>query len=178
MNAKATRTQSTSRPSLILGPGRSVSIRPIDAGDAAGLSDFYAKLSPESRHRRFLGACSGLSPAQAAAFARRGAGFVAILHEPGLNDGATVGHALVADIPGAGDEIAFAVADHLQGRGIGRALMHEVLASARRRLEPGLVAWVVADNVPMHRLLETAGLPLESRGVDGGVEELELRLSR
>ena len=34
---------------------RSVSIRPIEGSDAAGLSDFYARLLPESKRHRFLG---------------------------------------------------------------------------------------------------------------------------
>jgi hypothetical protein len=75
---------------------RWVSIRPIELTDAAGLSDFYARTSPESR-RRFL-SCSRLSEA---ALGRRfthpgGEGFLAVVDEAGPNDGAIVAHAAPA----------------------------------------------------------------------------------
>ena len=67
---------------------RWISIRPIEASDAAGLSDFYARLLPESKRRRFLG-YGDLDGALARAFTEHeGQGFVGILDEPGPNDGA------------------------------------------------------------------------------------------
>ena len=101
-----------------IGPDQWVSIRPIERADASALSDFYERLSPESRRRRFLSCCIGslsLMTRLAAA-----PGFVGILREAGPLDGAIVAHASIQpDAPGSA-EVAFAVADEVQGHGLGR----------------------------------------------------------
>lgn len=166
-------TRSTPRRRERIDRDRWVSIRPIERTDAAGLSDFYAGLSPESRRRRFLG-CTSLPDS---ALGRRftdpeGEGFLAVLDEAGPNDGAIVAHAsLQPDGPDSA-EIAFAVADELQGRGLGRLLMKVVLADARRRGLNRLNATLYAENAPMRRLLRGGGVQILSDDIDAGVEEI------
>lgn len=58
-------------------------------------------------------------------------------------------------------ELAVTVLDEYQGLGIGTLLVDElcVLAASRGRAE--LVAFVLADNTPMHRILQRAGATVE-----------------
>ena len=175
MDASVSHARSVPRRGEGIGADRWVSIRPIERTDALGLSDFYAGLSPESRRRRFLG-CGGRSGAELArAFtARDGEGFVAILSEPGPTDGAVVGHGSLQPDGLGGAEVAFVVADELQGCGIGRRLMDAVVAEARATGLHRLSATLFADNAPMRRLLRGTGRPVASDAIDTGVEEIVL----
>jgi RimJ/RimL family protein N-acetyltransferase len=158
---------------------RWVSIRPIERADVAGLSDFYARLSPESRRRRFLSCGTRLDRELAATFTQgEGSGFVGILDEPGPNDGSVGAHASVQPDDNDAAEIAFAVADEFQGHGIGTALMKAVVQHAGRVGLLRLNAMLFAENVPMRRLLRNAGCALRSDSVDFGVEEIALDVAR
>lgn len=155
---------------------RSVSIRPIDPSDAPGLADFYARLSPESRRRRFLGPAV-VDDALIARFTDEpDGGLVAVLSEPGPRDGEIVGHASVQADGADRAELAFAVADELQGRGLGRILVEMAAELARRRGFREATASLLADNAPMRRLLHGAGAEIVTADIDGGVEEIRLRL--
>jgi RimJ/RimL family protein N-acetyltransferase len=153
---------------------RRVSIRPIDEFDRSALFDFYASLSPESSRRRFLSS----SRPSAADVDRLAAadGFVAVLSAPGASDGRIVGHAAICREGPASAEIAFAVDDPLQGRGIGRALVAATVDEARRTGLTRLTAATFPENRAMRRLIVDAGCRVESDRVDAGVEEIELRL--
>ena len=154
---------------------RWVSIRPIERADAAGLSDFYARLSPESCRRRFLSCGTRPDADLAHGFTDvEGSGFVGVLEEPGPNDGAVVAHASLQPDGDGSAEIAFAVADELQGHGIGTTLMKAVVQQAGRVGLGRLNAMLFADNVPMLRLLRNAGCAIRSDSVDFGVEEIAL----
>lgn len=156
---------------------RWVSIRPIDRSDAAGLSDFYDHLSSESRRRRFLGP-AGPSRELLDRFTDVGDGFVGVLSEAGSNDGAIVAHASVQADGRGGAEVAFAVADELQGRGLGRMLVEEAIELARRRGFDRATATLYADNAPMRSLLGRAGHPVLVDRIDAGVEEILLSTRR
>jgi RimJ/RimL family protein N-acetyltransferase len=156
-----------------------VTIRPIEAVDASGLSAFYAALSDESRGRRFLAASRGISAADAERFASvdhlTEHGYLAVVAEAGPNDGLIVGHATLTP-SGSGEppEMAFAVADAWQRQGIGSALMREVICTAERLGMRRLSAALFADNIAMRRLLAGAGWSWRIADVDGSTIEVEL----
>lgn len=181
MSTIATTERSHREGRLRVGAHRWVSIRPIEVSDAGDLSAFYASLGPASRHRRFLGATSGISDAQAARFSTvdhvTADGLVAILGEAGRDDGRIVGHVCLEPDPDGTSEVAVAVADELQGRGIGRELMRRAVDSARRRGVRALTASLFTDSIGMRRLLAGAGLPVVPRGTRAGVVEVELPLA-
>jgi acetyltransferase len=153
-----------------------ISIRPIDVADAEALSDFYAALSADGRHARFLGACSDVALRLAAGRLAGEPGFVAVLETYGPRDGEMVGHAVLSADRGGGAEIAFTVADGWRGRGIGTRLMRAVIEAARARGLRRLTAATYADNGAMRHVLLSAGLPVERDEIDSGVEELTLTL--
>ena len=170
-------TTSIPRRRVKIDSGRWVSIRPIERSDAPALFDFYVGLSTESFRRRFLGASRPTAARLISTFVERAeGGLIATLDEPGPHDGAVVGHATILADGRGGAEIAFAVADDVQGFGIGRALMADAVALARQRGLRELSASLFADNMPMRRLLGGAGCGLLSDGIEAGVEEVSLDL--
>ena len=173
MSAIASHNRSSLRRRVSLDRDRWVSIRPIERTDASGLSGFYAGLSTESSRRRFLSYGRQVPMDLILTFAA-GTGLVGILREAGPKDGAVVAHASVdADAAGSG-EVAFAVADDLQGRGLGSALMRQVVELARARGLRRLTATLFADNAPMRRILRNAGCEVVADEIDAGTEEITL----
>jgi acetyltransferase len=176
MDAITSHGRSTFPVRRSLGLDRWVSIRPIERSDASALSDFYARLSRESRRRRFLSCADRVDPLLVRQLLEV-PGLVGILREPGPHDGAIVAHASIHPAGPDAVEVAFAVADDLQGRGIGRALVAAALGQARGAGATTATATLVADNLPMRHLLLDAGAPVVADRIDTGVEEIVLDLS-
>jgi GNAT superfamily N-acetyltransferase len=101
---------------------------------------------------------------------------VGILHAPGSRDGAIVAHGQLRGGPAGEAEAAFVVADALQGRGIGRALVAAIVAGARSAGYRRLGATTLADNRPMRHLLLDAGARVVVDRVASGLEEIVLSL--
>jgi GNAT superfamily N-acetyltransferase len=114
-------------------------IRPVGQADLAALSDFFDRLSAETRYRRFFGP---VTPTRALLdlLSGRAADVHAVVAVAG---GVIVGHAMAADRAEAGDprgpgrtctaDIGVVVADAWQGRGVGSALMRALVAQAQAR---------------------------------------------
>lgn len=161
-------------------PGRQfVRIRAIRPTDAPELERFYAALSPESQRTRFFSLGSGLSHAQSVSFCTTDhdhrEGFVAVAGR-GPGPERIVGHVCLE--PGGTDtaEVAIAVADDFQRRGIGRRLLVAGLAWARRERIARFTATMLAGNTAIHRLLVGLGLPYRLRWAGAGVAEIEIEL--
>ena len=109
-----------------------VRIRRADPADIPALRDFFAALSGRTRYLRFFGP---LWPTRAMLRRLAGAGgadaVIATAHED------VIGHAMACDEPSgrgpAATEIGVVVADGWQGRGIGAALVRELMAAAAGR---------------------------------------------
>lgn len=154
---------------------RWISFRPIEPSDEDALIAFYAALSAESRRRRFLNA--GPVPEPLVRGLASVPGTVGVLREMGPNDGAIVAHASVQ--PGhVGDvEVAFAVADAHQRRGIGRLLVAASIDLAHELGATTASATLLADNTAMRRLLLSAGSPVREGRLEAGTEEIVLDLT-
>lgn len=159
--------------SVRLDPVRRVSIRPIDEFDRSALFDFYARLSPESTRRRFLSASR--PPANELDRLAATDGVVGVLGAPGPADGAIVAHAVLCPDGLGSAEIAFAVTDELQGRGIGRAMVRAIVDLARSEGLTRLTASTFPDNRAMRHLIRDVGGRVVSDRVVAGVEEIEMR---
>ena len=151
-----------------------IRVRRIAPGDLVALERFYGDLSPDSRQLRFHGASRGITHAAAERFAAADHlmrdGFVAVA------DGRIVGHLVLEPLGPSMEELAVAVEDGTQHRGIGTLLMAAAAASARLRGVSRLVAWVKADNRAMQHLLSGSKHPFRVRW-DGSVARYELALS-
>ena len=155
-------------------------VRPVRADDAGAIADFYARLTPESRRTRFLGACRSITDLQAQRFARAAehgaSGWLALDAE-----GMVVGHLCLEPLEARGErveEVAVAVAEDWRGRGLGRTLLDAAIASARRRGVNALEATMLTGNHPIHALLEHAGLPWTCRALEPGSETIRIDLRR
>jgi ribosomal protein S18 acetylase RimI-like enzyme len=121
-----------------------VTIRPLPNGDTGSIAALFARLGPRSRERRFGGAKPRLSDTELAALARVDGDHHVLLGYL-LGDPEPAGMAqLVRD--GSEAEVAFAVADVYQGRGIGSLLARELTADARAAGITRLRATVSGDN--------------------------------
>jgi GNAT superfamily N-acetyltransferase len=159
------------------GPVRVRAIRPTDALD---LERFYAALSPESRRTRFFSVGSALSHGQSVSFCTTDhdhrEGFVAVVDGAPEGQERIVGHLCVEPDGADTAEVAIAVADEFQHRGIGRRLMAAGTAWARRERIVRLTATMLATNAPLHGLLIGLGPPTRVRYVGGGVAEITIDL--
>jgi acetate---CoA ligase (ADP-forming) len=139
-----------------------IHVRPITRDDQPRLVDFYASLSPESRRTRFLGTGRGIGTSCASVLCGpdhvHEEGFVAVEHRNGPVEVArVVGHVCIVDAGPGRSELAVAVADQLQGRGIGRRLVNSAIAWAHAAAITTVTASAFADNWRVIRLLTESG---------------------
>jgi GNAT superfamily N-acetyltransferase len=152
-------------------PAQDVSVRRVRPTDAAALGAFYEGLSRESRRARFLG-WVGVSDGQSFSFCTpdhvHAEGFVAV-HPVGGEEIEIVGHLCLEPAGPSELELAVAVADAWQGRGVGGALMRAALRWADERGYETILASCFADNVQVLRLLRAAPFPPIVQPADAGV---------
>ena len=140
-----------------------VTIRALRNGDTATVSALFERLGERSRQRRFCGAKPRLSEIELANLAR-------VDHEHHVLVGYVDGDPQPIGIArlvrtGTSAEIAFAIADAHQSRGIGSTLAGELAADARAAGITELVATVCGDNPRILALLQRLGsLSLTWRG--------------
>jgi ribosomal protein S18 acetylase RimI-like enzyme len=153
-----------------------IHLRPLEPSDRAGLAALFARLSPESRRRRFLGPKPELSARELTYLTAVDHSWHEALVAVDLRDGSIVGvarYAALPDRPGAADT-TLAVADDLQRNGIGTALGSRLISRARANGFETLTAMTLWDNPPARALLRRLGFC--SRATHGQVIELELNL--
>ena len=109
-----------------------VRIRRAVPADLPALGDFFASLSGRTRYLRFFGP---LWPTRAMLRRLAGAGGADAVIATAHDD--VIGHAMACDEPSergpAATEIGVVVADGWQGRGVGAALVRELMAAAAGR---------------------------------------------
>ena len=161
---------------LALANGTRLRFRPIEPGDRDGLASLFARLSPESRRRRFLSAKRELSDRELDYFSDvdhvRHEAIAAI----DQRDGSIVGvarYALDARRPAA--HMAITVVDELQGMGMGAALATLAVKRARANGVAVLVATTLPENRPARALVRRLGFRAVTAHGSGIDHQLELR---
>lgn len=147
--------------------GLRLSIRPMHADDEQRLVDFHAGLSADTIYRRFFSA----HPRLAASEVHR---FTHLDYEDRFalvavdSDGRMVGVGRYDRPPGSDHaEVAFVVADALQGRGLGSALLARLARIARRHDIRRFDAQTFVDNQKMLGVFRHAGFRETTRYSDG-----------
>jgi GNAT superfamily N-acetyltransferase len=143
-----------------LNDGSHVLVRPIRPEDRERESEFIERLSPESRHFRFLGEMRGASPALLDQLVnvdyRKDMAFVALVH-----DNSVLREVGVSRYSTSGDdghcECAVTVADDWQHRGLGVVLMRHLIDVARRHGFHQMFSMDAASNEPMRDLANYLG---------------------
>jgi GNAT superfamily N-acetyltransferase len=152
-------------------------LRPVKISDEDLLKDFFYSLSDSSLYRRFISLRRDMPH-------ERLQDFVVIDYTKELIIMAVVGKEASEQIVGVGQyglnkashtaEVAFAVRDDYQGKGIGSELLSYLTYLAKREGLLGFTADVLADNRPMLRVFEKGGFDIR-RKVESGVYELSLK---
>ena len=153
----------------LLTDGSTVEIRPASPGDTDAVRDMHAAMSPDNMYLRFFSlspsaaqqeahrVCRAPGPDHAALLAWRAGELIGVAsYEPTGKEGAA--------------EIAFAVSDHMHGRGVATLLLEHLVSLARRRKLTAFTAEALADNTAMLRVFADAGLPVRRHSADGVVE--------
>jgi len=144
--------------------GSAVTLRPQTPDDRTRLAEFFARLSPNSRYQRFFTGMppklpSGMLTALANVDGDHHVGLLA------LQKGRVVGAARYVrrdDSPAA--DIAFTVADEVQGNGLGNLLIRELKAHAARRGITRFVFDVLATNDAALAVARSLGARLHRNG--------------
>jgi len=151
--------------------GTELTIRALRPEDGAGLLEAFARMSGDSVVLRFFSMRREFSEAEVAYYVN--VDFVSHVALVATLDAGTgpcivaVARYIVVE-PGAA-EVAFAVDDAHQGRGIGKLLMTHLVALARAAGLNELRAEVLPENQPMLRVFRASGLDLAARRQDGVV---------
>jgi RimJ/RimL family protein N-acetyltransferase len=158
--------------------GTPLLFRPIRADDKADLADAFERLSPRARYLRFLTAMRSLSEEQLRYLTevdfRRHVAWVAVLPEQPDHPGVGVARWVRDAEDPSQAEMAVAVLDEYQGRGVGRALLRLLMRSAIELGVRTLTALVNPENQPMLALLREAGA--SGGGYAAGAVQLRLQL--
>jgi acetyltransferase len=168
---------------VALPDGAEVTVRPIRPEDAELETEFVQALSPDSRYYRFFYQLNELSPAMLARFTQ-----VDYDREMALVAVADVAHPhghpvfvgvarYIANPDGESAEFAVVVADAWQKRGVARALMARLVASATRRGFARLEGTILRANARMLAFAEAFGFVVRDDVEDAEqvVASLELR---
>ncbi len=157
---------------LLLKDGTTVHLRPIRPDDGPGLNDLLSRMSRESVYHRFFRVKKRLDPDELEYFtvvdySDRMAFIVerdSVVVGVGRYDRQEAGSSVA--------EVAFAVSDADQGRGIGTRLLEYLTAYARPQGISAFRAYVLADNHAMIRVFRGAGFRMR-RELDEGVYTVE-----
>jgi ribosomal protein S18 acetylase RimI-like enzyme len=157
---------------------RRVEVRPLAPGDRDRLAQAFSRLSEETRRRRFGGLASQLAERDLDRLTQIDHHHHEALAAIAPGTGRIVGVArfiMLPDDPRAA-EVAIAVDDEWQGRGIGRRLMSELVGRARAEGIARLLAYVRAENRPVLSWIARAGGVAEA--YDGDETAYSIALDR
>lgn len=145
----------------MLHDGRRVTLRAVQPGDAALLAAGFARLSEESRFRRFLTPMRRLTPRQLDFLTRIDhrdhEAIGAVVVEGGVETGVGVARFVrFAARPHEAD-VALTVSDEWQGRGLGGLLLRRLARRAREEGVMRFTADVLATNGAILHLLRSLG---------------------
>jgi acetyltransferase len=157
---------------VVLPDAAALTIRPIRPEDAELEREFVEALSPESRYFRFFYQLNALTPAMLARFTQvdydREMALVAVVDVPHPHGHPSfVGVArYIANPDGESAEFAIVVADAWQKRGVARALMARLIASATQRGFARLDGAVLRTNTRMLAFVAALGFALREDADD------------
>ena len=153
---------------VALRDGSTARVRPARADDRDGVLEFYEGLSPDSRAFRFMSGGVDLGRIADAAVDvdyRDRYGLVAVRGA----EGRIVGHGSYARIDRARAEVAFAIADELQGRGVATILLAHLAEVADENGIAVFEAEVLPANHRMVEVFRQSGFPVETSSVPGSI---------
>jgi acetyl coenzyme A synthetase (ADP forming)-like protein len=158
---------------VVLRDGSTVTFRGAVDADVPALLDFFERLSPDSRYQRFMGA-PRLDAARIRRLVAEGSDAVVLVAILSDRIVAMAGYYPSEAAPHRA-EVAFAISDALQGRGVGTRLLERLADRARERHIRFFDADVKADNRKMLDVFVESGFAL-THTVESGVARVVLSL--
>ena len=153
---------------VVLRDGSTIHLRPTGPGDVEGVAAFLRGLSPDATWFRFLG--PGPQEDRAArTLVERGTGLIAVAGP----EETVVAHACFVPETRDRAELAFAVVDAWQNRGIATLLLAHLAQFAQASGIVTFVAWVHPANRRMLHVFRDSGFPIKVRS-EPGVLQIEL----
>jgi acetyl coenzyme A synthetase (ADP forming)-like protein len=163
---------------VILRDGSTLRLRPPRAGDLDAVLEFFGALSEQSVYWRFHG-FPALTPATVEPFLdpdwEEHGSLIGALSGDGEAERIVALASFVRLRDPSSAEVAFAVADELQGRGVGTRLLEQLAESAADAGISEFVAEVMPDNRAMLSVFADAGFAV-SRRLEGGTTEVRLEI--
>jgi len=151
-------------------------LRPIKFTDEPLLKDFLYSLSEESMYRRFISKRTDIPHEQLQQYVvidyTKEMAILGIMEHEEYEEIVGVGRYCVDETIHTA-EVAFAVRDDYQRKGIGTMLLSYITYLAKRQGLLGFTAEVLANNQPMLHTFEKAGFTIEKRMI-AGVFELKM----
>ncbi len=162
--------------------GTPVVLRLVAPEDKALIEEGFKRLSPESRYTRFLSPKTTLTEHELKYLTEidhENHFAIGALREDGDGHGNPIGLGIarfikLADPPGTA-EAAIAVADDVQGRGLGRLLFQRLCAAAIERGVERFRCVVLGSNTAMRQMIE-AITPEHSTEVSSGVITIDMMI--
>ncbi len=156
---------------MVLRDGSTVRVRPISTADETAMADFLRALSERSRVLRFFSAGTDLSAQARLAVSPEGRSYGLVATHGAA--GEIIGHAAYVGARAGDAEVAFAVADAYQGRGLATALLAHLAAHAHANGVSTFTAIVLPENHRMIEVFRESGFPVE---VSSGIDVVTVRL--
>jgi acetyltransferase len=160
--------------------GRELLLRPVRPEDEPAFHATFAKLTPEEIRLRFFSPIKTLSHLQAARFTQidYDREMALVLAEPGIPGRSEIfGVArIIADPDHQRAEYAIIIRHDMTGQGLGKHLMHRIIAYARERGIGEIYGDVLGENTPMLRLCRTLGFTQHRHPDEPGVVRVVLTL--
>jgi acetate---CoA ligase (ADP-forming) len=147
----------------VLRDGSTIHLRGARTADRDPLVDFYESLSPESRYFRFFGGAARFGHLVDSWLERGSLGLLALQSER------IVGHAYYGDVSPSRAEVGFAVADEMQGRGLGTLLLGQLAANASAAGIEEFEATILAQNRQMLGVFRDSGFPIRTLSGSGEI---------
>ena len=143
---------------IALRDGSTVHVRPVCPEDIPRIERFLGELSDDARSFRFFSAATDLGQmARLFTDTRGGTSLLAVTSD----DGHVVGHGQYFPDGSGGAEVAFAVADDWQGRGIATLLLAQLAEAAAAEGVRQFIAVVLTSNRKMIGTFRDSGFPVE-----------------
>jgi acetyltransferase len=165
---------------ITLADGTPALMRPIRPEDAAIEGAFVENLSAHSRRMRFQGGVKSLTPRMLARFTQidydREMAFIATVRDGERERQVAVGR--YTTLPDRTTcEYAIVIGGEVQGRGLGRLMMLQLIEAARRRGLKTMMGLVLADNTAMLKLCQQLGFKVRPEPGDPSIRRVELDLA-
>jgi len=162
-----------------LSGGERITIRPVLPQDEELLASFFRDLSDAARRNRFFSSLHELPPGLAHSFTSIDYHAHLALVATVLTDAGEIiiGEARYIIVEPGEAEFAVTVADHWQGKGIGRLLLTRLTCRAPLEGVERLFGDILLSNEPMRRLARAVGMRIAPTGDGLGLMRAEKHLT-